>query len=104
MNGGNQMMALNLHCHTDVGHWLRATKASQLANQIHNWLNYFMKVIHNGLKLFLKQPKLTMGWNLFWRLNLQWVDIISEATQIHNGLKYFLKALFILVMKQLFLA
>ena len=96
MNGGNQMMmALNLHCHIDVSHWLRTIKALQLANQIHNGLNYFFEgSIHKGLKFFLKQPKLTMGWNLFWRLNLQWVEIVSEATQIHNGLKSFLKAQF----------
>ena len=30
--------------------------------------------LHNGLKLFLKQPKFTMGSNIFWRLNLQWVQ------------------------------
>ena len=66
MNGGNQMIALNLCCHTDGGHWLWATEA----NQIHN------------------------GWHIFWRLSLQWVEIICGATQMDNGLKYFLKAQF----------
>ena len=85
MNGGNQMVALNLRCHTDGGHWLCATKALQLflRQTKFTMVEIFSEgSIHNGLKLFLEQPKWTMGWNGF------------EATQIHNGLKSFLKAQF----------
>ena len=88
MNGGNQMVALNLRCHTDGGHWLFATKALQLflRQTKFTMVEIFSEgSIHNGLKLFLEQPKWTMGWNGF------------EATQIHNGLKSFLKAQFTIV-------
>ena len=119
MNGGNQMVALNLRCHTDGGHWLCATKALQLFRRQTKFT--MVKIfsedsIQNGLKLFLEQPKWTMGWNIFWRLNsqwvemvlkqpkftmgwnlyyrlnLQWVEIVSDTTQIWNGLKSLLDA------------
>ena len=43
------------------------------ATQILNGLKSFMKTqMHNRLKLFLK-TQTSMGWSLYWRINLQWV-------------------------------
>ena len=93
INGGNQMMALNLCCHTDGGHWLWATEALKLflrqtkftmveifsdgsiyngfkcfcSNPNSQWVQIFSKgSIYNGLKLLLIQHRFEMGWNLFW--------------------------------------